>query len=74
MIFTFKKLNNTKSCARHELSAYIMLTYNGNKLKFVAYSEIENLNPTWVGQTRIDKFGRSLQIWEADGQYYITIG
>ena len=45
-----------------------------NKLKFVAYSEIENLNPTWVGQTRIDKFGRSLQIWEADGQYYITIG
>lgn len=44
MIFTFKKLNNTKSCARHELSAYIMLTYNGNKLKFVAYSEIENLH------------------------------
>lgn len=51
-----------------------MLTYNGNKLKFVAYSEIESLNPKWVGQTRMDEFGRSLQIWEVNSQYYITIG
>lgn len=51
-----------------------MLTYNGNKLKFTSYSKIENSNPKWIGQTTMDEFGRSLQIWKINEDYYITIG
>lgn len=51
-----------------------MLTYNGKQLKFTSYSKIEDKNPKWVAQSCMDEFGRSLQIWEVEGEYFVTIG
>lgn len=50
-----------------------MLTYNGESLKFTSYSKIENEDPKWIAQTRMDEFGRTLQIWLVGEQYYVTI-
>ena len=50
-----------------------MLTYNGKQLKFTSYSKIEDKNPKWLAQSCMDEFGRSLQIFEVDGEYYIVL-
>lgn len=50
-----------------------MFNFNGHTLQFCSYSDIDNLNPIWVAQTRMDKESRFLNIWSANGQYYITI-
>lgn len=51
-----------------------MLTYNGKPLKFTSYSKIEDKNPKWVAQSAMDDFQHSLQIWEVEGEYFVTIG
>lgn len=51
-----------------------MLTFNGHKLQFCSYSDIEKEKPIWVAQTRMDNRGRSLNIWKVNEQYYVTIG
>ena len=49
-----------------------MLTYNGHQLTFTSYSKIEG-KAKWVAQTHSDEFMHTLQIWEVEGKYYVTI-
>lgn len=50
-----------------------MLKYNGQSVKFCDHSVIADRNPKWIAQTRADKAGSTIQIWEVDGEYYMTI-